>query len=53
MFRIDAGGVTYAFGINNVKALQPVYWGGQVSNEVSPRDGNEISVTESVATNKQ
>ena len=33
VFRIDAGGVTYAFGINNVNALQPVYWGGQLSSE--------------------
>jgi alpha-galactosidase len=33
VFRIDAGGVTYAFGINNVNELQPVYWGGQVSTE--------------------
>ena len=33
VFRIDAGGVTYAFGINNVNELQPVYWGGQISGE--------------------
>jgi alpha-galactosidase len=33
VFRIDAGGVTYAFGVNNVGALQPVYWGGQLSSE--------------------
>ena len=33
VFRIDAGGVTYAFGINNVNALQPVYWGQQVSSD--------------------
>jgi alpha-galactosidase len=32
VFRIDAGGVTYAFGINNVNELQPVYWGRQVSS---------------------
>jgi len=31
VFRIDASGVTYAFGINNVDELQPVYWGGQIS----------------------
>jgi alpha-galactosidase len=30
VFRIDAGGVTYAFGINNANELQPVYWGAQV-----------------------
>jgi alpha-galactosidase len=33
VFRIDAGEMTYAFGINNVNALQPVYWGGRISNE--------------------
>jgi alpha-galactosidase len=33
VFRIDAGGVTYAFGINNVNELQPVYWGGQLSSD--------------------
>ena len=27
VFRIDAGGMTYAFGINNVDELQPVFWG--------------------------
>ncbi len=32
VFRINAGGVTYAFGINNVNELQPVYWGSQVSD---------------------
>ena len=31
VFRIDAGDVTYAFGINNVDELQPVYWGRQLS----------------------
>ena len=33
VFRVDAGGVTYAFGINSVNELQPVYWGGQISGE--------------------
>jgi alpha-galactosidase len=33
VFRIDAGGVTYAFGINNRNELQPVYWGGQLSSQ--------------------
>ncbi|HEY5212508.1 MAG TPA: alpha-galactosidase [Acidobacteriaceae bacterium] len=32
VFRIDAGGVTYAFGINNVDELQPVYWGRQLGS---------------------
>jgi alpha-galactosidase len=33
VFRIDAGGVTYVFGINNVDELQSVYWGKQLSSE--------------------
>lgn len=37
VFRIDAGGVTYAFGINNVNELQPVYWGRQLGrNDAFP-----------------
>ncbi|MBW4039565.1 MAG: alpha-galactosidase [Acidobacteria bacterium] len=31
IFRIDAAGTTYAFGINNVDELQPVYWGPQLA----------------------
>src|SRR5207244_4105288 len=27
VFRIDAADQTYAFGINDAKALQPIYWG--------------------------
>lgn len=27
VFRIDGAGVTYAFGVNEVGALQPIYWG--------------------------
>jgi alpha-galactosidase len=27
VFRLDASGMTYAFGVNNVDALQPIYWG--------------------------
>lgn len=45
VFRIDAGGMTYAFGINNVNALQPVYWGGQVSSE----DKFPVTLTKSEA----
>ena len=33
VFRMDGGGVTYAFGINNAEELQPVYWGRQVAAE--------------------
>ncbi|MDE3104226.1 MAG: alpha-galactosidase, partial [Acidobacteriota bacterium] len=31
VFRLDAGGVTYAFGINEAQELQPVYWGAAVA----------------------
>ena len=31
VFRIDAAGMTYAFGINNADELQPVFWGAQIS----------------------
>ena len=27
VFRIDAAGVTYAFGVNERSELQPIYWG--------------------------
>ena len=35
VFRLDGGGVTYAFGVNEGNELQPVYWG----NAVSLQDG--------------
>lgn len=31
VFRLDGGGVTYAFGVNDGDELQPVYWGHAVS----------------------
>ena len=31
VFRLDGGGVTYAFGVNDADELQPVYWGRAVS----------------------
>jgi alpha-galactosidase len=31
VFRIDAGDITYAFGVNNVDELQPLYWGRHIS----------------------
>ena len=31
VFRLDGGGVTYAFGVNEANELQPVYWGRSVS----------------------
>ncbi|HEY0758079.1 MAG TPA: alpha-galactosidase [Acidisarcina sp.] len=30
VFRVDAGGVTYAFGINERGELQPLYWGARL-----------------------
>ncbi|MFT4113553.1 alpha-galactosidase [Silvibacterium sp.] len=30
VFRIDGGNVTYAFGINDLDELQPVYWGARL-----------------------
>ncbi len=33
VFRIDAGGATYAFGINDADELQPVFWGARISSE--------------------
>ena len=42
VFRIDAGGMTYAFGINNVNELQPVYWGAQMSDgDKLPADSSD------------
>jgi alpha-galactosidase len=31
LFRLDGGGVTYAFGVNDAGELQPVYWGQALS----------------------
>ena len=31
VFRIDAANQTYAFGINDKEALQPIYWGQRLS----------------------
>jgi alpha-galactosidase len=30
VFRLDGGGTTYAFGVNERGELQPLYWGGRV-----------------------
>lgn len=30
IFRIDAGGMTYAFGVNEKSELQSIYWGGRL-----------------------
>ncbi|MGA7157497.1 MAG: alpha-galactosidase [Acidobacteriaceae bacterium] len=30
VFRIDAAGMTYAFGVNNVDELQPLFWGRDI-----------------------
>jgi alpha-galactosidase len=31
VFRLDGGGTTYAFGVNARGELQPLYWGGRLS----------------------
>jgi len=31
IFRLDAGGITYAFGVNEKDMLQSLYWGAQLS----------------------
>lgn len=31
VFRIDAGGMTYAFGVNERSELQSIYWGGRLA----------------------
>ncbi|QMV18883.1 alpha-galactosidase [Granulicella sp. 5B5] len=31
VFRIDAAGTTYAFGVNNVDELQPLFWGRSIA----------------------
>src|SRR5271166_1412783 len=37
LFRIDAAGVTYAFGVNERGELQPVYWGQRLgANDALP-----------------
>ena len=35
VFRMDAAGVTYAFGINSVDELQPIFWGARIGSEDS------------------
>src|ERR1700679_3521082 len=33
IFRIDAAGITYAFGVNAQDQLQSIYWGSQIGKE--------------------
>src|SRR5215467_14190449 len=33
LFVLDAGTVSYAFGVNEQNTLEPVYWGGRVRDE--------------------
>jgi alpha-galactosidase len=35
VFRLDAAGTTYAFGINDQNELQPIYWGSAVETDDS------------------
>jgi len=53
VFRLDGGGVTYAFGINAKGQVQALYWGGALTaGDVLPQptvtpdhSSNEVSVT--------
>ncbi|TCK72575.1 alpha-galactosidase [Acidipila rosea] len=31
VFRLDGGGITYAFGVNDLDEVQPLYWGAQLA----------------------
>jgi len=33
VFRLDGGGATYAFGVNERGELQPLYWGGRLGSQ--------------------
>jgi alpha-galactosidase len=41
IFRIDAAGITYAFGVNAQDQLQSIYWGAQIGKRGPdpPSDG--------------
>jgi alpha-galactosidase len=37
VFRLDGGDVSYAFGVNDLQELQPIYWGARVgANDAFP-----------------
>ncbi len=54
VFRLDGGGVTYAFGVNAQGQLQSLYWGGRLDDGDSPgpvaslRDHSSVDLSSSV-----
>jgi alpha-galactosidase len=53
VFRIDAAGMTYAFGVNEKSQLQSVYWGGRLgSNDPlpTPKARHEVASFDSPGT---
>ena len=53
VFRIDAGGMTYAFGVNEKSELQSIYWGGRLGeNDSLPaaKSERELASFDSSAT---
>lgn len=45
VFRIDGGGVSYVFGVNNKGTLQSIYWGRELgANDPIPQPQQEQSV---------
>jgi alpha-galactosidase len=53
VFRIDAGEMTYAFGVNEKNELQSIYWGGRLGDEdaiPSPKAAHEVASFDSSGT---
>ena len=53
VFRIDAANQTYAFGINDKNALQPVYWGqrlGPTDPLAAPHSNDGVASFDSSTT---
>jgi alpha-galactosidase len=53
VFRIDAGEMTYAFGVNEKNELQSIYWGGRLGDQdaiPSPKAAHEASSFDSPGT---
>jgi alpha-galactosidase len=53
VFRIDAGEMTYAFGVNEKSELQSIYWGGRLGDDdaiPSPKAAHEVTSFDSPAT---
>ena len=53
VFRIDAGEMTYAFGVNEKSELQSIYWGGRLGDDdaiPSPEAAHEVASFDSPGT---